>query len=276
MSDIFQDYLEQLTPIYGQREAQSIRRLVFAHQLETGNKGWANQVRIPAETASILQQQLERLITGEPVQYVLGQADFFGLTLAVDPSVLIPRPETEELVDWILKDMGEQPVRILDIGTGSGCIALALKAHMPQAEISGIDISPDAVNVATRNASSLGLAVNFHCRDLMHELSDKTGKRYDIIVSNPPYIARSEQESLPENVRHFEPEIALFVNDPLHFYDQLADLSLVKLEAGGRLYLEIHEQFGGQVVGLLHGKGFKAVALQQDIHGKDRMIKAHL
>ncbi|TZF81553.1 peptide chain release factor N(5)-glutamine methyltransferase [Pedobacter sp. BS3] len=222
---------------------------------------------------------LEALRSGKPVQYILGEATFFGLTFKVNPAVLIPRPETEELVSWIIEEMNipEQPATILDIGTGSGCIPISLKTKFPRAQVSAMDISAAALDVARQNAALNQVSVGFHQDDILNPAGFLLGPNtYSVIVSNPPYIAETEKSMLSANVLHHEPATALFVPDaePLLFYRAIAGFALQKLNRDGMLFFEINERFGNETISLLKDKGFTVVELRKDLNGKDRMVKA--
>ncbi len=229
----------------------------------------------------------QKLETGMPIQYVLAEADFFGLKFEVNPAVLIPRPETEELVSWVLEEKAKVEAEtlkaesltltaILDIGTGSGCISISIKKNWPEATVSGLDISAEALQIAQKNALLNGVEVNFSQQDILNFMPIKEASAYSIIVSNPPYITQKEQQQMQSNVLDFEPSQALFVpeNDPLLFYRAIANFAAVNLGHNGLLFFEINEKFGLQIVGLLKQKDFVEVELRQDFRGKDRMIKA--
>ena len=247
-----------------------------------------------------------RVAQGEPVQYVLGEADFCGLTLKVKPGVLIPRPETEELVAWVVENVKANsnllpltsnlsPFKLLDIGTGSGCIAVALAKKLKEAEVEAWDVSDDALEIARENAKRNGVqvktskvdvldinansnsqlsTVNFQLSTLTSHLSPLTS--YNIIVSNPPYICEEEKAEMERNVLEHEPRLALFVpdDDPLLFYRRIAELGLSLLKEKGLLFFEINRRFGEEVVKMLQGKGYREVELRQDMFGNDRMVKA--
>ena len=247
-----------------------------------------------------------RVAQGEPVQYVLGEADFCGLTLKVKPGVLIPRPETEELVAWVVENVKANsnllpltsnlsPLKLLDIGTGSGCIAVALAKKLKEAEVEAWDVSDDALEIARENAKRNGVqvktskvdvldinansnsqlsTVNFQLSTLTSHLSPLTS--YNIIVSNPPYICEEEKAEMERNVLEHEPRLALFVpdDDPLLFYRRIAELGLSLLKEKGLLFFEINRRFGEEVVKMLQGKGYREVELRQDMFGNDRMVKA--
>lgn len=222
----------------------------------------------------------ERIAKGEPVQYVVGKAEFCGLTFHVEPGVLIPRPETEELVEAVdLQNV--QNARVVDIGTGSGCIAISLSKKFPNAKVEGWDISNDALRIAKGNAELNELNVSFHKVDVLsvspsEALSLAEGKRVDAIVSNPPYICDREKSDMERNVLDHEPHLALFVpdEDPLLFYRKIAELGVEILSTGGRLYFEINRAYGRETVLLLEGLGYSNVQLVQDQFGNDRMVCA--
>jgi len=264
-----------LEPLQGAREAANIAHILMEHLT-----GMSKMDRIiykdrPFLQEAQLQTSLNALLQHQPIQYVIGKSWFYGLELMVNSHVLIPRPETEELVEWIVKD-AKTPVKILDIGTGSGAIPLALKKELPQAEVWSVDISEGALEVASANAVQLNLDVHFEQIDILSPAPQLPS--FDIIVSNPPYIRESEQADMEEQVVSYEPRIALFVpdHDALLFYRQIGLLALDKLTAGGRLYFEINEAFGKEVVVLLEEQGFIDVVLKQDIYGKDRMVRADI
>ncbi|MGI9531280.1 peptide chain release factor N(5)-glutamine methyltransferase [Lutimonas sp.] len=218
---------------------------------------------------------LEQLKNEYPIQYILGEATFMDLRFEVNEQVLIPRPETEELVSWILEDHHtSEKINILDIGSGSGCIPISLAANLSKATVSGIDISEGAIQVARRNAQINEVPVHFHQADILS--MEQLPATYDIIVSNPPYVRESEKAQMKNNVLHYEPSIALFVtdDDPLLFYRQIALLSLQSLNSSGRLYFEINQYLGSDLCILLEELGFEKVRLKKDIFGVDRMIRA--
>lgn len=215
-----------------------------------------------------------RLKNFEPVQYVLGEAYFFELPFYVNSSVLIPRPETEELVQWILETAPKKPIKILDIGTGSGCIAVTLAKKMPSAEVHAWDISENALEIARKNAARNGVEVFFSKKNILQQpvWEDK----FDVIVSNPPYIAESEKTEMGKNVLNFEPHLALFVpdNNALIFYEKIADFALTNLNKGGKLFFEINRAKGIEIEQMLQQKGFTDIERKKDISGNERMIMA--
>ena len=218
---------------------------------------------------------IRRLKKNEPIQYIIGVESFCGLTFEVNPSVLIPRPETQELVGWIAGDCeGKEACRILDIGTGSGCIPVSLAHRLPKAEVESWDISEDALQVARRNAERNGVEVLFRQKDVLKASPDEA--RYDVIVSNPPYIAEKEKVDMEANVLDWEPSIALFVpdEDPLLFYRKIAQLGCSMLKEGGALYFEINRAYGQETIQMLEAMGYKEIELRKDSWGNDRMMKA--
>jgi len=219
---------------------------------------------------------IARLKTHEPIQYIIGTTEFYGLTFIVKPGVLIPRPETEELVDWILKDNSVDKSNILDIGTGSGCIALSLKSNCPKAEVQAWDFSPQALEIAQENRQKLDLDVHFLLQDVLKVQPDTLKDRFSCIVSNPPYVRELEKAMMEGIVLKHEPHSALFVDDhdPLIFYRTIAQLGLTLLNEGGSLFFEINEYLGQEMKTLLTDLGYQSVTCRKDLSGKDRMMKA--
>jgi release factor glutamine methyltransferase len=233
-----------------------------------------------AGAASAAQAFIARLLAGEPLQYITGSAAFYGRSFRVGPEVLIPRPETEELIAWILQSLGgaASPLRLLDIGTGSGCIPitlqLELRARGQEAHATGWDLSQDALGVAQENGLRLGASVRWEQVDILsYEAQPEEG--WQLMVSNPPYIPAEEYTGLPRNVRDHEPRMALVPpgSDPLLFYRRIARLGREMLQPGGWLFFEIHEGFGGPLLGLLQEEGYRECLLRQDLRGKDRMLR---
>lgn len=218
---------------------------------------------------------IHRLQRHEPLQYIVGNARFHGHKFKVTPAVLIPRPETEQLVDLIVDENKESDLRVLDMGTGSGCIAISLARALKFAQVDALDVSRDALAVARANAEALQVKVRFFESDM---LAPQPAATYDIIVSNPPYICWSERESMERNVKDYEPGQALFVpdNDPLLFYKAIVPYARQSLERGGRLYLEINQRFGAEVKRLLDEHGFDEVRIIDDSYGKVRFASARM
>ena len=272
---------KELKNVYESDELRNIIELVVEH---ITNMSRAEQVKnkIPYLTCTQLEDLdaiTERLKKNEPVQYVLGEAWFAGMKFKVNKNVLIPRPETEELVDWIVKKSQKSKVKsqnIIDIGTGSGCIPITLKKKLPESDVSAIDVCSEALFTATENAMELNAEVNFLLVDFLDEEKWKELAQYDIIVSNPPYVKQSEINIMHERVKEFEPHLALFVSDnnPLLFYKKLSDFSMKHLKAGGKLFVEINEALGEAISNLFRSAGFLNVELKKDMQGKDRMVMA--
>jgi len=228
---------------------------------------------LTAEQREQFRQMTERLKTYEPIQYILGECYFSGLVFHVRPGVLIPRPETEELVLRIAEEWKGKEARLLDIGTGSGCIAIAIADRLPQCKVSAWDISLEALDIARENAVLNNLSIDLQQKNILEE---PLGESFDVIVSNPPYVLEGEKEVMEPNVLRYEPAIALFVPDadPLLFYRRIATLALQALTPEGTLYFEINQAYGKETKELLQTIGFSQVALVQDCFGKDRIIKA--
>ena len=276
---MFRTLRTRLAAVYPDGEAQAIVFLVLEKLfgLSRTDVLMGGLEQLTAEQTAELEQVMLRLEQGEPVQYVLGVADFDGMTLGVAPGVLIPRPETEELVEWIAEDFeGAKHLRILDVGTGSGCIALSLARRFTDASVTAWDISDDALRIASANAEKLGLDVEFKKRDaLCAEVLEADVANYDIIVSNPPYICEKERADMDNNVLQHEPETALFVpdNDPLLFYRAISDLAQKMLRSGGCLYFEINREYGKETAEMMSEMGFGSVELRKDFMENDRMVK---
>jgi release factor glutamine methyltransferase len=285
---------DNLSATSGADEATPMASMVMEHLTGLSRHERNTQPDLPLDVHQLhhLTEITQRLTKHEPIQYVLGYAWFAGLKLYVDPSVLIPRPETEELVNWILNDVRKlneevfhpgpleadktNELKIMDVGTGSGCIALALKKAMPVAEVWGCDVSEKALNIARRNASETNIRVDFQGVDFLELTQQRMLPTVDIIVSNPPYIPLKQQGELASNVVNHEPHQALFVPDdePLQFYHGLARYGQARLYENGQIYAEIHENAGPDVVKLFTNAGFRDVQLRKDMQGKDRMIRA--
>ncbi len=224
---------------------------------------------------------IKRLKANEPIQYILGKTKFYGLTFKVNPNVLIPRPETEELVDWIITCHSEQneeskQLNVLDIGTGSGCIAISLAKNLQNAKVYALDISREALKVAAFNAKANNIAIECIEADILNPVLNDL--KYDVIVSNPPYVRDLEKQQMHHNVLDYEPDLALFVRDenPLIFYEAIAKFAKNNLKEKGALYFEINEYLGEEMITLLNKNSFVNIELRNDIQGKDRMIKAYL
>ncbi|GAB2724287.1 release factor glutamine methyltransferase [Hymenobacter frigidus] len=268
-----------LQPVYPEREAQAIAALVVEHllALDSLQRLMAAQQPVPPAALAAVPALAARLLAHEPVQYVLGTAHFAGMELEVTPATLIPRPETEELVQVITQAYpANAALRVLDVGTGSGCLALALARALPKAEVLAVDISAEALAVARRNAAHYAPQVTFQQVDILLNLpTDLAPGTLDILVSNPPYVRESERPTMRDNVLAWEPATALFVpdEDPLLFYRRLAEIGPVLLRPGGGIYLEINEALGAETAALLVAQGFVDVTVLPDMFGKARMVR---
>src|SRR5690606_9122380 len=269
-------YIEkELAGLYPPAEIEGFKRIIFETVF-----GWSFTEQVLQKQETILPVDFERiksvifrLKNSEPIQYIFGETEFYGLKLKVNSSVLIPRPETEELVEWVVKTELYENCKVLDIGTGSGCIAIAIKSHLKNADVSGIDISVEALETARMNAIENGLEINFYSADIFN-MKNFEGEKFDVIVSNPPYIRESEKVLMHSNVLNYEPEIALFVsdNDPLKYYHAIALFAKRSLHDNGKLFFEINENFKSEILELLSDIGFKDIEIRKDIKGKNRMV----
>lgn len=274
-----QTAMEQLEPIYGKKEAGSLIYILLEWITGYSKASLAlNQdIELGIAEANILMEKIEELKLQRPVQYITGQAWFRGLEFKVNEHVLIPRPETEELVNWLVRDHRERPgLRVLDVGTGSGCIAVALSKSLEEPFIMAVDNSPGAIALAVRNAFMHGADVNFMLMDVLDPESHKGLGSFDVIVSNPPYVRQSEKNAMKPNVLDYEPHQALFVTDedPLIFYRSIVRIALANLNPGGTVYVEINEGLGEETTQVFISAGFGQVELRKDIHGKNRMVRA--
>lgn len=273
-------FIQELTPIYDAGEAESFFYLILEekHQLKRIDLALHPDLVFSEEEMVVWNSILEQLKLEIPVQYLLGKTSFYGLDFEVNENVLIPRPETEELVEWILenqKSKGEsRNIRILDIGTGSGCIAISLAKNLPNATVFAIDVSEKALATAQKNAVTNKVNVTFINQNILE--TEDLGQEFDIIVSNPPYVRNLEKEEIKKNVLDNEPHLALFVedNDALIFYKKIAELAQKNGSENGQLYFEINQYLGKEMVDLLEKMNFKNIELRKDIYGNDRMTKA--
>lgn len=268
----------RLTLVVGEREAYWMARdiiddILGYSEVELLIKG--NEVLSDFVIGKV-DSVVERVERGEPLQYVLGWARFEGNRYMVTPDTLIPRPETQELVDIIISRHGEEKdLRVMDVGTGSGCIAISLARGLKFAQVSAIDISQSALEVARENAKMLKTRVNFECRDAL-SLTPKRGEKYDIIVSNPPYIAEYERKDMEHSVLDYEPSTALFVpnDDPLRFYRAIASFAVEALSQGGHIYYEINPLFATEMLEMMRGMGYNDIEIINDMQGRKRMLCA--
>lgn len=266
-----------LHQIYDDREAENIADWVIENI--TNKKRWkwkTDNTPLNQQQITLYKKYSEELLQNKPVQYVLNEAWFCGMKFILNGNVLIPRPETEELVYLIAKEnKNKKTLSILDIGSGSGCIPIGIKSKLPQANVTSIDVSHEAVETARANADNLKMDVTFFQCDFLDESSWNNFKLYDIIVSNPPYIPATEKSMLDKNVVDFEPNIALFVpdDDPFIFYREIKDFANQHLTGEGKIYLETHENYAGEVLNLFSGH-FPKSRLVKDMYGKERMVVA--
>ncbi len=278
MKDLKQ-YIQNALKNYSSDEAEalSIYILQEAFGFSRANLHSNKVTKLSSVQKSYLDEILQRLSRHEPIQYILGKCYFYDLVFEVNPDVLIPRPETEELVFWILEDYKSHQPKILDIGTGSGCIAITLAKKLPDSDVSAWDISEKALKTAKINAENYKVDVNFKQVNIFH-FNDICEDKFDLIVSNPPYICSIEKKDMKRNVLDYEPETALFVTDenPLIFYEKISDFALQNLSTDGSLYFEINRRMGEEMKTMLKNKGFSKIELRKDISQNDRMIKAQL
>ncbi|MDN3547739.1 peptide chain release factor N(5)-glutamine methyltransferase [Mucilaginibacter aquaedulcis] len=292
IKDVFEDY-KQLKKVYEPNEIEAITLFTISEisQLSKASIKAFPERELSSQQEEQLKNILTQLLTGQPIQYILGVTEFYGLPFKVNPSVLIPRPETEELVEWILSSVAEgqkhkaESVKqftggILDIGTGSGCIAISLKKNLANAQVSAIDISETALQTARENAVLNEVDVNFIHADILNYYStphtSPPAPQYHIIVSNPPYVTVADKKQMHTNVTDFEPHSALFVpeDDPLIFYRAIAHFAKANLQPGGLLFFEINESYGQETIELLQSMGFTNTELRKDMSGRNRMTKA--
>ena len=290
-------FLLELSSLYDEKEIESFFYLILEklHGLKRIDLALKPETVIDGIHLKQWKNIVSDLKSYKPIQYILGETEFYGLPFLVNENVLIPRPETEELVDWIVKEVESgkkstkyevgsmsslltthhSPLTILDIGTGSGCIPIALKKNLPESEVSAIDVCSEALHTATINAVNNETDINFQLLDFLDESKWNELSKYDIIVSNPPYIKTTEANTMSKHVLEFEPHKALFVpdEDALLFYRKIADFALQHLQPNGAVYVEINQQLGKETVELFQQKGFY-VELKKDMSGNERMVKA--
>lgn len=269
-------YQCHLAKLYEPKEIQSIFELI-AEDLQFSSTGLIlnRDLELMDTQLNYFEQSLSRLEQGEPVQYVRGKADFYDMQFSVNQAVLIPRPETEELVNVVIQENKNCRGKVLDIGTGSGCIAISLAKNLPNAHVSAIDISKDALHVAQNNSQQNDTHVSFYNGDMQDEIFMSQFTDCEIIVSNPPYVCNSEKKEMRKNVLDFEPHTALFVSDsnPLQFYKAIAQFASKNLRNGGKIYCEINETLGNETKQLFEQYGFHNCQIIKDLFGKDRIVK---
>ncbi len=268
MQHSVQHILQELEGLYTRQEISVLTQLILEEVCDNKINHLSGSGLRKAEDIAF------RLKSGEPIQYILGKTEFYGMPFMVTPDVLIPRPETEELVEWILAGNRQPGFSVLDIGTGSGCIAVTLAKKIYGANVYAWDISERALKVASENAFLNCVNVRFSLRDIFQPVDNSP--IFDMIVSNPPYVTESEKTTMEANVLGFEPHGALFVPDDhaLIFYERIADVALTSLYNGGELYFEINRDKGTEVCDMLRSKGFTHIELRKDISGNDRMVRA--
>jgi release factor glutamine methyltransferase len=284
IKDVFDNYRLELKDVYEANETEAITLLVVNEicKISKAKIKAFPEIELSTEQADALNKTLKELKTGKPVQYILGKTEFYGLPFNVNPSVLIPRPETEELVEWVIETVGSRQFAagsLLDIGTGSGCIAISLKKNLPGFKVSAIDISTDALQTAASNANLNNVDIEFIEADILNPGShiSHLKSHISIIISNPPYVTLHDKTQMHTNVTDFEPHTALFVpeDDPLIFYKDIADFAITHLTKNGLLFFEINESYGEETAELLAHKDFKNIELRKDLSGRDRMIRAN-
>ncbi|HET6244278.1 MAG: peptide chain release factor N(5)-glutamine methyltransferase [Bacteroidetes bacterium] len=277
ISAVIKYFKEQLKDYYPYDEIQSFIWICFNHYLNLSPTDLIiSQDKTMSESELLkFNFAVKDLKKNKPIQYILGETEFYGLKINVDPSVLIPRQETEELVDWIINDFKptKEHLKIIDICTGSGCIAIALNKNLPGSDVKAVDISREAINTAKKNAALNNSEISFLNQDAL--LGIKTNDYFDIIVSNPPYVTNSEKKLMHNNVLSYEPHLALFIedNDPLKFYKAIAKWALNHLNKKGKLYFEINELKSSELINLLELLGYKEIVVKKDLNEKFRMIR---
>jgi len=271
---------QQFAPLYPAQEAQALSHLLLTELLGIAPAALyiSAEKKVDDSAARQVKNVVEQLQQMRPIQQILGKAAFYGMTFAVNEHTLIPRPETEELVDWIACDLRPAAcgLRLLDMGTGSGCIAVSLAKNIPHSSVTAWDISEKALEVARKNAAENSANITFEQVDILSAQLPAPSPQLNLIVSNPPYVCESEKAQMSDNVLRYEPHAALFVADsnPLLFYTAIADFAKRALAPNGFLYVEINATLGSRVVKMLQEKGFFDVTLRKDINGKDRMVRA--
>ena len=271
-------FKEQLSSFYDEGEVESFFYIILENKNNLKRIDLALNIDLEFSEQELIiwNAILEKLKLEIPIQYIIGTTSFFGLDFNVNENVLIPRPETEELVDLIIKNSNSKTPKIIDIGTGSGCIAISLAKNIPLATVYAIDVSEKALEIAKVNATLNNVNVNFILANILDV--DNLNEQFDVIVSNPPYVRNLEKHEIKKNVLEYEPHLALFVNDndALIFYKKIAELAKINLSQNGQLFFEINQYLGYETKNLLEKMNFKNIELRQDIYGNDRMIKCNL
>lgn len=285
LKDFQNHFTKELSEYYPNTETQSFLSIILEEYLNFQRIDLVTKSDhvISNEKLQALTIVIKRLKNQEPIQYILGRTEFYGLPFIMNQHVLIPRPETEELVEWILYEMKDErqktkdpALQILDIGTGSGCIPITLKKNLPSATISAIDVSKEALKIAEKNAQLNGVKIQFVEKDILK--TERLSQKFDFIISNPPYVRELEKVEIKPNVLENEPHLALFVDDhdPLIFYRKITELAKTHLNENGMLFFEINQYLGEEMLEMLRLFEFKNVVLKKDLFGNDRMIKAIL
>lgn len=271
-------FTQELASLYDEYETESFFYIILEdfHHMKRVDLALNPTFELSPELLLQWENVVAQLKEQRPIQYILGETEFYGLPFYVNEHTLIPRPETEELVDWIIKESKvknqKAEFKILDIGTGTGCIAISLAKNLPNAKVFAMDVSDKALTVAKRNAERNNVDITFIHQSVLE--TNDLGETFDIIVSNPPYVRNLEKEEIKKNVLDYEPHLALFVedNDALLFYRKITELAKINLAENGQLYFEINQYLGNEMVQLLQQHNFKDVELRKDIYGNDRMI----
>lgn len=283
LKDIQNIFHQELDSIYGTDEVRSFFNILIDFYLGLNRITLVLEPNytITKEEEQPLFEALSRLKLEEPIQHIIGKTEFYGLPFKVNKHTLIPRPETEELVDWILKSLTgkkDQPLKLLDIGTGTGCIAISLAKHLPNAHVYAVDVSPEAIKVAQENAKWNNVSITYiedSILDIQNDILKTATGFFDVIVSNPPYVRNLEKVEIKNNVLQHEPHLALFVKDdnPLQFYEAISDYALSALKENGLLFFEINQYLGAEMETLLKAYTYKSIELKKDMFGNQRMLK---
>jgi len=281
MQSLYKSIVQRLKAIYNEEEARAMADRLYEHyiKLTPAQRVLSGIILVDEDKTALIEEAVLKLLRDIPLQYVLGKAFFMDMELIVNPSVLIPRPETEELVSLILKHQKgrntDHGLNILDVGTGSGCIAIAIKKYLPESNVTAIDISEEALKVANDNAKGNQVEINFRQADILDQTQWDDLPRFDLIVSNPPYVTHREKTMMKRNVLDHEPHTALFVSDsdPLVFYREIIALAQIKLSTEGSLWFEINEMFGEELRDMALSQGFNEVNIIFDFRGKSRFLQ---
>lgn len=277
LKDLKTYFKTELSPVFELSEIEVLFYRLVEHQLSLSKIDVVlkSDFEVNSEGQLFFKSAIQELKEEKPIQYIIGSTEFYGLSFKVTEDTLIPRPETEELVDWIVKDNSDKnKLSILDIGTGSGCIPICLAKNLPKGSISTLDVSEEAIMIAQENAKMNEVVVEFINDDIL--IYSGCSEKYDVIVSNPPYVRHLEKQEIKKNVLAYEPHLALFVedSDPLIFYRKITEFAVENLTENGVLYFEINQYLGKETVDLVKRYGFTSVELRKDLSGNDRMLKA--